>query len=324
MSNEIPTNGPTPFGWHSGEAGYRCLKEHQLANERKITTPKTETASAHAIGLMVHAGRARWFKLNFQVDWASIKDAMQAEAEAQPLPVSIDDQNKALEIVRQYIDYWCTYPSPTVIGAEYLVGPVETTPGSGELHTARLDDVSRYPEAGNGLWLGECKTTSRSPADVIRYYSSNAGQILKQALLWKHASQGEAMHGPISGIMLEIIKKPSSRSDECKFIRHPITVEPWQLEWFVESEQYYREQTKNHIWPTPENPFPQKKGITWNSKVPRNPTSCTRMVAGDILVECPFVRLCKHGKDVAGEYMIDGKFLSQWEPSPGRETAPWL
>lgn len=303
------TNGPTPLGWHKFESLYRCPKEYQFSQVRGITIPRIETASAHAIGLMVHAGRARWFKLNFQVDWDSIKQAMQDEAEAQPLPIAIEDQNKALEIVRQYIDHYCTRPTPTVIDAEYLVGPVETTPGSGELHTARLDDVSRYPEAGDGLWLGEAKTTWKSPADVIRYYSSNAGQILKQALLWKHAPQGEAKHGPISGIMLEVIKKPDSRSGECKFIRHPITITDHQLEWFVESENSIRQDAK---------------AMTWSSYARRENTQCTRMVAGDILVECPFVRLCKHGKDVAGEYMIDGKFLHQWEPSGGKETAPWL
>lgn len=297
--------GPTPYGWHAGEASYRCLKEYQLQHVRKVTLPQIQTPDSYGVGLMVHAGRARWFSLNFKVDWNSIKEAMQDEAEAQPLPVSIEAQNKALEIVRQYIDWYCTRPAPEVVGAEYLIGPVEI---DGELHTVRVDDASKYPEAGGGLWIGECKTTWEAISKVVKYYSNNAGQILKQALVWS-VSEAQQKHGPISGILLDVIQKPG-RNGECKFARHAITVSDFQLEWFRKSEKAHRE---------------MQRAIDWNTDTVRNPEACVgiRVVAGDIWIECPYLRLCKHGPDAASEYMIDGQFLNQWTPSEGKTVAPW-
>lgn len=299
--------GPTPYGWHKYEPLDRCPKEYQLEEIRKVTTPSIETAEALATGLLTHAGRARWFKLNFKVDWNSIKQTMQYEAENQPLPISVQAQNKALELVRQYIDHYCSYPSPTVIDAEYLLGPAPYLPGGLELHTVRVDDISRYPEAGDSLWIGEAKTTWEAPSKTVRYYSANAGQIIKQVLLWNAAPQGRALHGPIAGVMLDVMQKPTQRS-EAKFVRHAIVIENYQLRWFEESERDLREDARK---------------LDWNSYARRRTTSCTRMVAGDIQMECQFIKLCKYGRNASGDYHVGGLPMAMWQPSPGRETPPW-
>ena len=151
-----------------------------------------------AIGIMFHAGRARWFGDGFPPPgdmvparsgsgmvngWASIYQAVQEEAEKQPLPMPQGAEQEALNILTQYVAHYSKLPKPKVLAAELELGPLITYEGSQEPHTIRLDDLSTYPDFAHALGSGEAKTTSGKPNTVYAHYNANHGQLLKQMLV---------------------------------------------------------------------------------------------------------------------------------------------
>lgn len=302
--------GVSAAGWHKIESFLRCPKAYQYSQVRGIRTPATQTPDHFAIGIIHHAMRARWFSLRFADDaktWTQLKLAAQEAAEEQELPVSADAIRKTESMFRLYMNHWLMRPRPDPLAAEYLVGPSPIFEGDPETaRTARLDDVSRYPEAGGKLCLGESKTTSTSIGDTVNQYTLH-GQPLLQALLWKHSPQGEAMHGPIAGIMLDIFKKPYEKQKP-DFGRVFVPLNERVLDWYARSMAGYLRAAGK---------------VDWDTEVPRNVQGCTYM-AGRMRVTCEFRDLCLHGRSATGSYVLrDGSSLLAHKPEAGKEKMPW-
>lgn len=309
---QIP-DGPSLAGWHKVESGFRCYKEYQYEHIRGVTNPKASTPDPFTIGQLMHYGKAHWFLHGFptgEKKLAQIRDAMLAKALEAKLPMSIDAQRRALRYFTEYVEHWRVRPRPKVVAAEYDLGPValrETDELSPFLRrTARLDDVSYYPEGGNRLFIGESKTTSTSAADALAQYQQH-GQPLLQLLLWKAAPQGEKKHGPVGGVMLDVIVKGSGERPST-FSRVPLPITQRQLDWFeVNFRHTLRILNK----------------LDWNSNAPRNITACTRMY-GRARVTCPYLKLCQHGRSATGDYVLPGgKSLAAWKPNGEQEVPPW-
>ncbi len=305
-----PPSGPTREGWHSFESAWRCLKEYQFQHVRKIRQPQAQTPDYFAVGLLFHAARAAWFLSSFDTSpttWEIISEAVRAEAEKQRLPVSLNAEKRALELTQLYMNHWSRLPKPKVLAAEYDIGPASLSHDTSFTRTARLDDVSRYPEGQNQLFIGESKTTSTSIADTVNQYRLH-GQPLLQFALWSTAPQGEKKHGPVAGVMLDIIKKPYE-GKKPEFAREPLYFTPEVREWFVKAvHQKLRDVA----------------AVTWDTDVDRNPSACTRQV-GRARIECPYRDLCLHGRSASVKYVFeDGNSLVTWKRGEGREVAPWL
>jgi hypothetical protein len=189
---------------------------------------------------------------------------------------------------------------------EYLIDGRLDPDDETTYRTARLDDVGFYPEAG-GLAIGEAKTTSTPVGDTVREYTLH-GQPLLQMALWKVAERGEKLHGPIKGVVLDVIKKPYGKSEKPDFTRALIPIRQHALDWYVDNMlMYLRVMAK----------------VTWDSEVPRNVTACTRG-AGKGRVTCAFQELCMHGKNAAGEYVLaSGQALRHHVPTEGKTKFPW-
>lgn len=321
MKTKLPPVGATDSGWHSTAAVYRCAKEFQFEVGREIDKPIHKTPDALGTGLAVHAGRARWFSLGFKTDpktWESIRSAVKEECERQNLPVSEKAEKRSLELLIQYVAHWSMRPKPKPIYTEGLLGPVNLWEGIIDpkfKRTGRVDDASYYPEGGNELWLGDAKSTSGTAADVLQEYTLH-GQPVHYAALWKIAKQGEAKHGPIAGIMLDVIEKKYPRQaggpmEPAVFSRIPIRITPFQLKWFID-DHFKRVHIANNI------------KADWNYDAPRNITSCVRTF-GKMKVACKFRELCIYGRDAAMPYVFkdSGKSIINWKPEEGKETPPW-
>lgn len=303
--------GATEKGWHQIQAALNCSKEFQYAKIRGITTPKRQTPDYFAVGQLMHVAKAHWFLNNFRTDAAfraSLLIAVQKAAEQNKLPVTLKAEQTALKYFEEYVDHYSMRARPEVVAAEYLLGPVPLQPDHPlyAFRTARLDDVSKYPEAGNALCLGETKTTSGSVSDCIKQYSLH-GQIAMQLALWKAAPQGEAKHGPVAGVMLDVIQKGYG-GQKCKFGRQLIRLTDRTLLWF----------SKNL-----ERTLKAASQLTWDSDARRNIGACTRM-AGRARVSCEYQALCMHGKSASINYLFeDGQSLLTWRPSEGKSVGPW-
>lgn len=306
-----PKAGPSAHGWHSGDdAMFRCEQEFVFKHLRKIAKAgQVQTPRAMAIGLMVHAGRARWFKEGFPENrWDSIYEAVREEAEKQPLPMPAGAEQEALNILTQYVDHYGKLPKPKVLAAELELGPLITYEGSAEVHTTRLDDLSHYPDFAHALGSGECKTTSGKPSAVYAHYNANHGQLLKQMLVINQAIKDGSLKvdkDPI-GIILDVIQKGYG-GESCKFERFLVTIEPYQLEWFARDLERVRARRR-------ELEANEKLGVDPDEgyePAMRNPTACRRLVSGDggqfIAVDCEYLNLCKFGRSAATEYVVNGQ-----------------
>lgn len=308
----VGESGPTEAGIHSVLEGIGCAKEYQFKYVRQLYEPQHQTPDYFAVGSQLHAGKAHWFAKGFKMDaatWASIQLAMRKEMELQKLPVSAKALQAGERYMREYMDHWSKRPKPTPIACEYKLGPTPLEPGDPFFmwRTARLDDVSRYPEALGKLCLGETKTTSDSVNGVINKYTLHP-QILLQMILWKMDPRGEATYGPIAGVMLDIVKKGYGENKSA-FSRHFLRVPPHAITWFPRV-------LKAHLRIL--------SVIDWDADVIRNPTRCTRQ-EGRMLVSCQYRDLCLAGRNAANRYVMGpkGESLLSWRSSPGKTKAPW-
>lgn len=303
--------GATSAGWHSIEALWRCEKEYQYAKVRGITNPEAETPDPFTIGQMMHVGKGRWFSKRFPTDEAvleTIRDEMMDYATKAKLPMSVAAQRRALVYFTEYVEFWRMRPKPRVLAAEYDLGPAPVKAGDPFfLHrTARLDDVSYYAEAGGALCIGESKTTSGTINDCIKQYKLH-GQVAMQVALWKLAPQGEPMHGPVAGVILDVIQKGSG-TEKSKFGRVLIEVPDRVVQWYVENLRH-----RLRI----------AAAMEWDSNASRNVTSCTRMV-GRGRMACPYSELCLYGRSASAKYVLPGgKSLVQWKPTQSETVPPW-
>lgn len=302
--------GASPAGWSSIESFLRCPKEFQLAHVRGIKKPDRVTKDALGIGSLFHAGRsvlfARRFSLSSEV-FREIEQLCEQTAESFELPVNDAAVQKAKQIVTEYAEFWGKRPTPTPLFVEHLVGPAEFADGFHETRTARLDDVSFYPEAGNRLCIGEAKTTSTTVADVENTYTLH-GQPLLQHLLWRRdAANGAATNGQVAGTLLDVVVKKYDSKEKTGFGRVFVPVTEYVLNWYAPSLARY---------------VLASRGVTWDSEVPRNPTACTRQY-GRMRAPCEFRDLCQHGKSATGMYSLkDGSSLKDQTKWKGMK-APW-
>lgn len=305
-------DGPSAAGWHKVESGFRCFKEYQYGEIRGITNPQADMPDPFAIGQMMHVGKAHWFSKHFSTDetvLSGIRDRMLEAAEKSKLPMSLDAQRSALRYFTEYVEHYRVRAKPKVLAAEYDIGPAPLDPGDPEFlwRTARLDDVSWYPEGGGALFIGEAKTTSTSVNDAVNQYSLH-GQPMLQALLWKVAPQGEAKHGPIAGVMLDVIVKGYG-GKKSTFARLPLPITQRALDWYAKN---FRQRLR------------QLANVEWDTDVPRNIQACTRMV-GRSRMACPFRDLCMHGRSATTKYVFkkDGSSLLSWKPTETQTVNPW-
>lgn len=307
----VGESGPSQAGWHSVQDFLTCMKEGQLRHVRGIRKPLANNPDYFSIGSALHAGRARWFTLKFATDekaWVSIQDAVRKELEAQKLPTSLKAEQDAMKYLQEYVDHWSKRPKPTPIATEYLIGPAPVQPNDPFFfyRTAKLDDISKYPEAGGALCIGETKSTSTTVNDCINQYTLH-GQTLLQLVLWKSAPQGEATFGPVQGIMLDIIKKGYG-NERSGFARQFLPITDISLAWYRKSMAGYLRAISQ---------------IDWNADAPRNITACTRLV-GRARVACEFRELCQHGRSASIKYVLrDGESLLTWKPTDERKVPPW-
>lgn len=312
MKVMLGEGGPSSHGFHALQSIFYCKKEFQLKERRKITRPQEFTPDHFSVGSIFHAGRARWFSLRFRTDnkaWRKVKNAMDEEAAKFELPTTFKAQRLAQTYLAQYIEHWSMRPLPEPIAAEYLLGPVALKPSDPfyMFRTAKLDDVSVYPEAGGLLAIGESKTCSGSIYDTIKQYTLH-GQPLLQYVLWKHAEQGEQAHGPVAGTILDVTRKGYG-GKRCEFRRHFMPFEPSVLKWFAASIRGYLKDAER---------------IQWDGYARRNIGNCTR-IGGRGRVDCDYKDLCTFGRGVAGQYVFKDtqKILTTWKPKPGAMTPPW-
>lgn len=291
--------------------GMGCPKAYQFATIRQIHKPINETPDHFAIGSQLHAGKARWFALGFGTTpraWQSIQEAMRTEMEKEKLPVTRRALQMGERYMLEYIGHWSKRPRPTPIACEYKLGPTPLEPGDPFTlwRTARLDDVSRYPEALNKLCIGETKTTSDSVAQLVKKYALHT-QILLQMVLWKMDPKGEKLFGPIAGVMLDVVKKGYGE-EKSSFHREFIPVPTFAMTWFPRT-------LKAHLR--------LLAMVDWDADPVRNTTRCTR-VEGRMLVQCEYMDLCLSGRNAANLYVMGkGESLLKHKPEPGKTKMPW-
>ncbi|MBU6430536.1 MAG: PD-(D/E)XK nuclease family protein, partial [Cyanobacteria bacterium REEB65] len=285
-------------------------KRYQYQEVRKILTPATQTPPHFAIGLIFAAMRREWFGLKFESDakaWEHLKRAAQEEAELQRLPINHKDEAFALAFFGQYIDFWLKRPRPKPLATELKLGPVTLRDEDPKEHTrtAKLDDLSYYPEAGGALCIGEAKTTSGDPSGVIRQYEFHVQPLLYNCL-YKRSKRGERKFGKVAGVVLDIACKPYENKKPT-FARAFVEIRPEVLTSFAESTAYYVSVAKQ---------------IGWDTPVMRA-YHCTEM-QGRARVDCPYKSMCRFGKAGAGHYVMqDGTSLLKYKPVPGAMCMPW-
>ena len=301
------TGGASAAGYHNIESYLKCPKRYQFDKVRGVRLPMSGTPTYFAVGAMVHAGRAAWFTSGFGTDEATLAH-MHAEMDrvmaAYELPVPESAREEARRYIGEYVEHYAGRAHPKVIGAEYTLGPADV--GDGEVRTARLDDIAFYPEMNGRLCVGEFKTTSTDIATTVLQYKLH-GQPILQAMLWRAAMQGAAMHGDVTGVMLDVMQK-GYKGKRCQFARVFVEVTEHSRQWM--SKLLARS-------------IRDARAVTWDSDVERRVTSCTEM-SGSRRVMCPYQPLCQHGRDAALEFVTaDGARLTDFEPGEGRERMPW-
>lgn len=299
--------GPSEKGFHRVEAYLRCAKEYQLASVRNIYVPSNNTPDALAVGTFFHAGRARWFASNFGTDaatWEKVRAAVQDAHEELEKPATPEAEQKALAILQAYIEHWSKKPLPRPIAAEYEIRGKLGEEDTSE-RTAKLDDVSEYPNVG--LCLGEGKSTSVGVADALKQYELH-GQPMLQMALWKVSPDGEAKHGPVRGVMLDVVRKPYAKT-KAAFDRVFIPITDFALDWYIKN-------LRKKLTAAAE--------LMWNSEAERNITACTRQY-GRMRADCGFKNLCRYGRSASGDYVMgpEGASLLSWRPSEDRAVPPW-
>lgn len=286
-------SGASAKGWHRIESYFICPKRYQFEQVRRITKPRSGRPPYFLVGSMVHAGRAAW--LTGQDVAAALRKTVEASEAETGVPTHPDVIRLAQTYVDQYIDFWSLRPKPKTVATEYTVmADLEDfhRPGGDtdwSTRTARLDDVSYYPEGGGKLWLGECKTTSTDIGTTVLEYQQH-GQPMLQQLLWERAANGEALFGKVAGVMLDVVKKGyDGRKSE--FARIPLEFTEHQLDWFQVELLKALEHAETMEWED-----------RW---IDRNIANCSRMI-GNRRVACPYAELCKYGRDAELEYCFEG------------------
>lgn len=304
-----PQVGASKAGWHRISSKFECDKKYQLAEVWQVRQPASMTGDALAVGGLFHGGRAHWFESGFPTSseyQRALEHYVRDHALVMALPVREDAINRTLSYLHQYIEYWSSRLKPEVIGVEYdLQAPV--IPGM-DNRTARLDDVSKYPEHNFHLCIGECKTTSENVNAVVNEYTMH-GQPMLQSILWEMAANGAPLHGVADAVLLDVVVKGYGK-EKCQFGRVPIRITDYMKNWFLASlGRHVRE---------------AQLMTTESSTVGmRNPLSCTRQI-GRMRVPCQYRDLCQRGKSAAVSYVdMEGESLASAKYTDRKGAKPW-
>jgi hypothetical protein len=307
----VGTGGRTAAGSSATAEVMRCVKLYQYSQVRGLRIPKAQVPAHFAIGSLFAAMRREWFGRKFDTSekvWTYLKRKCQQEAEEQRELINQKDEAFALALMGKYIEHWSVRPRPTPLAAELELGPIPLVKGGpfNMARTAKLDDLSKYPEAGGALCIGEAKTTSGDVNAVIREYELHVQTLLYQAV-YRAAEQGQVRYGKVAGTVLDIVVKPET-GRKASFARVFVEIRPSVVEAFVESAQYY---------------LAMANKVDWDTPTPRNFDNCTKM-HGRMRVDCTFKDLCRFGSSAAGRYVMpDGSPLRKHKPVPGAERMPW-
>lgn len=303
MSDITPIHnegGPSGLGWSEIAAFFRCPKEYQYSQVRKIVEARTATPDYFATGSAMHAGRAAWLSRKCAMDSetdAFINSELERvfkEYEDKMFPVSAKAREDSRRYVAEYREHWSMREAPKTVAVEHMLGPFTLNDEDFHSRTARLDDFGFYPEAGGRLAIGECKTSSATVAGAINEYQLH-GQPLLQVLMWRRAHQGAAQYGDIAGTVLDVIEKGYG-GKKCKFARIFVPFEERVLTWYEASMR---------------KALIQSRAIGYADTVDRNPASCTR-ASGKGRIACPYRNLCTWGYAAHGDYTrADGSPLTQ-------------
>lgn len=255
----------------------RCPQEYKYAEILGIKPKDKEDKMALQVGTLTHVGRAEWFASQFSKTPSQCSAAITKHIQTTGGQYRVDAEREAIRLVEAYVEHWRSKPLPLCRAVEYELGPAplkEDDPFYG-YRTARLDDLSIYPDANNKLCIGDLKTTSDSIAGCVNEYLQN-GQFILYNILYKMAKEGQLVFGPITGIMLDIETKEAVP----KFHRELITITPFQERWFYHSMQGWLKAMSQ---------------VTVQTPVPRNVTQCSRAVGRKGSYRCDFHDLCHHG-----------------------------
>jgi hypothetical protein len=306
----VGESGPTEAGSSATQLILRCAKLYQYAAVRGIRVPASETPDHFAIGSGFGAMRREWFGRKFATDgvtWKHLRKALKKEMKLQSLPVKDSALTYTLKLFDAYVEFWLKRPRPRPVAAEYKLGPAPLRKDDpfNLFRTARLDDLSYYPEAADALCIGEAKTTSADVGSVVREYELHV-QPLQYLALYNMCKEGAAKHGPVAGIVMDIAKKAYGR-EKFAFARVFVEIRPETVEQFVHSIRGY---------------LIAANKIDWDADAPRS-YQCTYM-AGRAKVDCTYKDICRFGKSGIGNYVLrDGTSLRKYKPQPGAERMPW-
>jgi len=299
----LPT-GATNFGWHDIAPLPRCPRSYQLARVMGVRPFRRFVPDYMSVGLIVHAGRAQLLHDGYKGElWREATTRFPTtfqKAEGEPLdPSALPVALKCMEV---YVAHWRVRPHPTPLAVEHELAPRGLVPDAPTWahRSARLDSIEEW---GGRIYIGEMKTTSKGGASVAAEYALH-GQILLQAALW--GPEENRKFGPLAGILLDVITKPSGKRGPQVSERKPIPITDLShaLTWF---------RRDFHAW------VMQASTVKWDDRVEHRISSCGR---------CEFRMLCQRGKAASGLYTfldVDGarKPLVAFKPSEGRRTPPW-
>lgn len=269
-------DGPSIAGFHKIVDFLRCPQEYKYHHILGITPKDKDDKAALTIGILTHVGRAHWFASQFRAPVEACQEAIKKHVQSSGGKYKIESEREACRLVAAYVEHWRAQPLPLCRAVEYELGPAPLKEGDPfyAYRTARIDDLSNYPDALNKLCIGDLKTTSDSISGTVNEYKQH-GQFILYSILWKMAKEGQALFGPIAGIMVDI----ETKEKVPKFHRELIPITPFQEHWFTASMQGWLKAAST---------------VTRETPVPRNPVACARAVGRGSYM-CDYHDLCHYG-----------------------------
>lgn len=279
-----PKEGPSIAGWHKIVDFLRCPQEYKFRHILGIEPKNKEDKVALTIGTLCHIGRAHWFGTQFKASIDECQAAITQHVQESGGKYKVESEREALRLIAAYVEEWRSKPLPLCRAVEYDIGPAPMAENDPlyAYRTARVDDVSNYPDALNKLCIGDLKTTSDSISGCINEYRQN-GQFILYNMLWRMAKEGQAVFGPIDGIVVDVMTKEKVP----KFYRERIEVTAFQEHWFRASMLGYLSAASQVSIKTP---------------VPRNVTMCARAISRGSFM-CDYQKLCHYGGAHINQYV---------------------
>lgn len=298
--------GASVAGWHAIESAFRCEQEWVFRQRGVHALVKGDPSAMH-IGILVHAGRAEWFLRGFKS--FPLAPVFEKAAHEDKLTLTDAVKENATVLVDAYLNHWSKRPLPKPVAVEKTFS-ARLFDAAGKLgifgkRTARLDDVSVYPEAMNRLCLGELKTTSGTVAQLVEEYELH-GQLGMQHAVFKKSLEGAVKLGEPWGHMLDVVIKKWAKGGgrivgaECQ--RVPMPMPDWYANYFAENLRRLCSMLAVQDIQAP---------------AIRRLTSCSRPRRDEYGVHhyaCEYRKLCRHGKTAGGEYVMGAKSLHNAPP----------